>query len=203
MITLSVVAQIAAPLKPTPIPAANIVDWGGAQEYGRDIYYITDESAPAKLGSSLGWLLQLDGDNLRNAFLNAPWVKAVIPIRPGREKAALNWLLSIEGHDNDGGNTDYIASMPEDQAIIAEQAADNMEPTIGNVLEKIADQMEKKNGDIKNMLEADRVFELGFDHLAGGLDAGLPVNQVFSQWISVLPTDQIVAVEYEPTNLIV
>jgi hypothetical protein len=50
-------------------------------------------------------------------------------------------------------------------------------------------------------LEADRVFEHGFDHLAGGFDAGLPANKVFSQWVSVLPTDQIVAIEYEPTTL--
>ena len=42
-------------------------------------------------------MLQLDGDNLRNAFLNAPWVKAVIPIRPGKEEAAINWLQGVEG----------------------------------------------------------------------------------------------------------
>ena len=47
-----------------------------------------------------------------------------------------------------------------------------------------------------DLIAADAVFETGFDPLAGGFDAGLPANQVFSQWISVLPTDQIVAVEY-------
>src|SRR5215213_11096869 len=85
-----------------------------------DNYKITEDSAPAKLGSSLGWLLQLDGDNLRNAFLNAPWVKAVIPIRPGREKAALNWLRAIEGHENDGWDTTYVAITPEDRQMVAE-----------------------------------------------------------------------------------
>ena len=34
-----------------------------------------------------------------------------------------------------------------------------------------------------------------------GFDAGIDPNQVFSQWISILPTDQIVATEYEPTDL--
>ena len=58
------------------------VMWGGEKRDSN--YKITEESNPARMGSSLGWLLQLDGDNLRNAFLNAPWVKAVIPIRPGR-----------------------------------------------------------------------------------------------------------------------
>jgi hypothetical protein len=158
-----------------------------------DNYKITEESAPAKLGSSLGWLLQLDGDNLRNAFLNAPWVKAVIPIRPGREKAALNWLRAIEGHENDGWDTPYLGTAAEDAEF------DDM--TVGEVLEVVADRMENENGDIKNVLAADKVFEHGFDHLAGGFDAGLPANQVFSQWISVLPTDQIVAVAYTPTDL--
>lgn len=168
----------------------------------KDNYRITDESTTAKLGSSLGWLLQLDGDNLRNAFLNAPWVKAVIPIRPGREKAAINWLKSIEGHGNDGWEANYLNNTPEDQAIIDELAAEDKRPTIGNVLEKIAEQLEKTNGDIENVLEADRVFETGFSHLGNkSFDAGLPANQVFSQWITVLPTDQIVAVEYKATDL--
>ena len=169
-------------------------------ESRQDNYLITEDSAPAKLGTSLGWLLQLDGDNLRNAFLNAPWVKAVIPIRPGHEKDALNWLHAIEGHEKDGWNADYTGRTPEDQAIIAELKAEGKEPTIGNVLEKIADQMEEQNGNIQNVLEADQVFEHGFDHLAGGFNAEVPANQVFSQWISVLPTDQIVAVDYEPTD---
>lgn len=85
----------------------NVVGWGGIDEMRDDNYYITDDSIPAKLGSSLGWLLQLDGDNMRNAFLNAPWVKAVIPIRPGKEKAALNWLKQIEGVNGITANDMY------------------------------------------------------------------------------------------------
>jgi hypothetical protein len=168
-----------------------ITNWSNS-EVRPDNYYITDKSQPAKLGSSLGWLLQLDGDNLRNAFLNAPWVKAVIPIRPGREKAALNWLKSIEGHENDGWNTSYLGDDdPEFQ-----------NKTIGEVLEIIADRLEQRNGDIQNVLEADKVFEKGFDYLEDGFDAGLPANKVFSQWVSILPTDQIVAVEYAPKDLL-
>ncbi len=167
-----------------------ITNWSNS-EVRSDNYYITEKSQPARLGSSLGWLLQLDGDNLRNAFLNAPWVKAIIPIRPGREKAALNWLKAIEGHEKDGWNTPYLGDDdPEFQG-----------KTIGQVLEIIADRLEQQNGDIKNVLQADKVFETGFDHLANGFDAGLAAHQVFSQWISILPTDQIVATEYQPTSL--
>ncbi|MEO7155974.1 MAG: hypothetical protein ABI039_00345, partial [Vicinamibacterales bacterium] len=68
------------------LAASSTVGWGGIDDVSRDNYYITSDSDPAKMGSSLGWLLQLDGDNMRNAFLNAPWVKAVMPIRPGKEQ---------------------------------------------------------------------------------------------------------------------
>ncbi|GAB3931736.1 hypothetical protein [Larkinella terrae] len=170
----------------------DVVKWDDI-ETRPDNYKITEDSPTAKLGSSLGWLLQLDGDNLRNAFLNAPWVKAVIPIRPGREKAALNWLRTIEGHENDGWDSPYLGNADEDAEFIGK--------TVGEVLEIVADRMEKENGSIKSVLETDKVFETGFNYLAGGFDAGLPANQVFSQWISILPTDQIVAADYKPTDL--
>lgn len=99
------------------------VGWANEGDMNRrDNYFITADSAPARLGSSLGWLLQLDGDHQRNAFLNAPWVKAVVPIRPGKELAALNWLSdpSIEGADGlddlyqpaaDGESTRILAGL--------------------------------------------------------------------------------------------
>ena len=82
-----------------------------------DNYLITDKSNPAPMGSSLGWLLQLDGDDLRNAFLNAPWVRAVIPIRPGKEEAALQWLQSVKVEGSDGLDADYAAPNDELDAI--------------------------------------------------------------------------------------
>jgi hypothetical protein len=43
------------------------------------------------------------------------------------------------------------------------------------------------------------VFEKGFDPLEGGFRPAEPY-QVFDQWVEVLPTDQVVAVEvnYDP-----
>ncbi len=178
----------------------DLVKWDDIEKR-EDNYKITEDSTTAKLGSSLGWLLQLDGDNLRNAFLNAPWVKAVIPIRPGREKAALNWLRKIEGHESDGWDTSYPASNAEDTKLVAQVVADGKAPTIGNVLDKIAEQLQAANGDITNALEADEVFEHGFDHLGKAFDASVDPNKPFSQWISILPTDQLVAVEYVANTL--
>jgi hypothetical protein len=102
----------AAPVNPL---ASSTVGWGGVDDKTRDNYFITDESEPAKFGSSLGWLLQLDGDNMRNAFLNAPWVKAVIPIRPGQEEAALNWLKGVEGMNGITDDVIYHTNNPDER----------------------------------------------------------------------------------------
>lgn len=65
---------------------------------GRPEYAITADSEPAPMGSSLGWLIQLDGDTRRNEFLNSPWVRACLPIRPNREREAVRWLAAhLEG----------------------------------------------------------------------------------------------------------
>jgi hypothetical protein len=64
----------------------------------REAYEITAESEPAPLGSSLGWLMQLDGDDRRNEFLNSPWARVCVPIRPGREREAIQWTAKhLEG----------------------------------------------------------------------------------------------------------
>ncbi|MEZ0031258.1 hypothetical protein ABIF68_001628 [Bradyrhizobium japonicum] len=66
--------------------------------FGRPPYEITADSEPAKLGSSLGWLIQLDGDDRRNEFINSPWCRVCIPMRPNREKEAIAWLAKhVEG----------------------------------------------------------------------------------------------------------
>lgn len=65
---------------------------------GRDDYEVTEDSEPAPFGRSLGWLIQLDGDRRRNEFLNSPWVRVCIPLRPGVERDALAWLARhVEG----------------------------------------------------------------------------------------------------------
>jgi len=58
----------------------------------REAYELTAESEPAPLGSSLGWLIQLDGDRRRNEFLNSPWARICIPMRARREREAIEWL---------------------------------------------------------------------------------------------------------------
>jgi hypothetical protein len=71
-----------------------------ASGMSRPAYEITAESEPAPLGSSLGWLIQLDGDARRNEFINSPWIRVCLPIYPGREREAIQWLAShIEGEE--------------------------------------------------------------------------------------------------------
>lgn len=191
-----------------------------------DNYLITEKSVPAPMGSSLGWLLQLDGDNLRNAFLNAPWVKAVIPVRPGKEQAAMNWLQNVEVEGTEGlGPSDYYDAPNDELKQIRDglKLAPGAKVTLRNALDFICIEVAKKhaesiqtkkfpdteiNDDNKvTSTPIEKVFEHGFYPLKGGFrvnpnDPTDPNNkdryfQVFDQWIEILPTDQVVPVEVE------
>ncbi|WP_223267302.1 peptidoglycan-binding protein [Bacillus sp. dmp10] len=189
-----------------------------------DNYLITEKSVPAPMGSSLGWLLQLDGDNQRNAFLNAPWVKAVIPIRPGKEQAAMNWLQNVNVEGTEGLDAEYAAPSDELDKI---RAGLGLVPgaivTIKDAIEYLCIEVAEKNEEsnkvkIKTYPETeindnkvsstpvDKVYEHGFYPLQGGFRVNPngpnpdPNNkdinfQVFDQWIEVLPTDQVVPIE--------
>jgi hypothetical protein len=201
--------------------ASSTVGWGGVDDPNRDSYFITDESEPARFGSSLGWLLQLDGDNMRNAFLNAPWVKAVIPIRPGQELAALNWLKGVEGMNGITDDVIYRASNPDERDIDGNLTDGKpMLEVLKNLGRKIQKKYENgmtsdsypKVGDVSdpalvddentvNSTPIDRVYEHGFFPLKDGFRANVgPDYEIFDQWTEVLPTDQIVPVEvrYDP-----
>ena len=78
----------------------------------REAYEITAESEPAPLGSSLGWLIQLDGDRRRNEFLNSPWARICIPMRSGREREAIEWLARhMEGEVGYDLSTGLLADL--------------------------------------------------------------------------------------------
>ncbi|WP_248928051.1 hypothetical protein [Paenibacillus hamazuiensis] len=189
------------------------VSWGG--EGRPDNYLITQDSEPARLGSSLGWLLQLDGDNLRNAFLNAPWVKAVIPIRPGKEREALEWLMLSQVEGTAGLDAPYAGSETELQGLTNKEALFKLVDEVHAKWEKsrklVSEQVSEPAGDTGAAgqersiayLPAERIFERGFDPLAAGFRAD-PLNEfeVVDFWTEILPTDQVVAVEvkYDPAT---
>jgi hypothetical protein len=200
---------------------SSTVGWGGVNEVNRDNYYITEDSDVAKLGSSLGWLLQLDGDNLRNAFLNAPWVKAVIPIRPGKEEAAINWLKGVEGFNGIGDNDFYQTNNADEKDIHGNPLnGQKLIDVLFDLAKKIQLKHQKgiENGVFPKASEVadpslvdeastvtstpiDRVYEHGFYPLKGGFRANVnDVYEIFDQWIEILPTDQVVPVEvkYNP-----
>ncbi len=89
----------------------------------RPAYEITAESEPAPLGASLGWMLQEDGDDRRNEFLNSPWIRVCMPMRPGREREAIRWLAQhVEGEIGYDVNVDPLRSLIA--AIDARRAAE-------------------------------------------------------------------------------
>jgi len=173
----------------------------------RPYYMVTEETARAAQGASLGWLLQIDGDTHRNAFLNSPWVKAVVPIRPGKEREAIAFLQRPEAADTDGLEEPYpfdAASDPPDYRGL----------TVKEVLLKVADRIageykrslvpvrtDPQNINSKLALPTETVFAKGYDPLEGGIAFNNGAFKVFSEWTEVLPTDQVVATEYSLKGL--
>ncbi|MEJ8640177.1 hypothetical protein [Streptomyces sp. MS2.AVA.5] len=187
--------------KPLPLAGQTVAGWySRADAYKsahgqppptewRVNYLVTEQTESAPMGSSLGWLIQIDADARRNEFLNAAWVKAVMPVRPGQELAALEWLRQVEGEA--GLDVDYIlqdGDPPEFQG-----------KKVGKVLELVAHHLKVSNNDPDTTRASEKVFETGFDPLAGGFKPAEPF-EVFDQWVEVLPTDQVVAVavRYDP-----
>ncbi|MFJ6930642.1 hypothetical protein ACIQUP_25470 [Streptomyces nigra] len=173
---------------------ANALDpHGHASDEWRVNYLVTEESQPAPLGSSLGWLIQADGDARRNEFLNAAWVKAVLPVRPGRERDALKWLRDADVEGEAALDLDYVKKQGDPDTYAGKK--------VGQVLDLLAEQLETSNTLTANTLASEKVFETGFDPLAGGFRPAAPY-EVFDQWIEVLPTDQVVAVQvnYDPNT---
>ena len=206
----------------------SIVTWSDSRPRSSDNYLITEKSATAVMGSSLGWLLQLDGDDLRNAFLNAPWVKAVIPIRPGKEQAAINWLQNVMVEGSDGLDAAYAAPDDELEQIrtglgLAPDGPVTINDAINYLCIVVAEKYTESNQvkmypdteiNVDNKVAStpvEKVYEHGFYPLQGGFRVNPndpdpdPNNkdknfQIFDQWIEVLPTDQVVPVEvtYDP-----
>ncbi len=124
---------------------------------------------------------------MSNAFLNAPWVKAVIPIRPGKEEAAINWLKGVEGMNGITDDVIYHTDNPNEKDI-------NGNPLDGqkmiDVLVDLARKIKKKyqegieTGQYPKQDESFR-FNVGKNY------------EIFDQWLKILPTDQIVPVEVE------
>jgi hypothetical protein len=147
----------------------------------------------------LGWQVQLDGDDRRNEFLNAAWVKAVIPMRPGRELEALAWLQTEWVEGENGLDVEY-QQQPGDPA--------NYVGTIRQVLTLMAQDLQKQNTDFTASIATESVFENGFDPLQDGIKidptidfkpGAAPYGKV-DFWLEVLPTDQVVAVDYDPSQ---
>jgi hypothetical protein len=89
-------------------------DWWLPRIHGEQHTAQLDEAGNGEV-SAKQWLVQLDGDNRRNALLNSPWVKVVIPIREGREESALKWLQLAHVEGNDGLDAVYQTGDSEAQ----------------------------------------------------------------------------------------
>jgi len=106
-------------------------------------------------------------------------VKAVVPIRRGREEAAIKWLK--QGVVGSEGLTQKLPSGK----------------SVEESLLRLAKELNEDQDEAERLRAADRVFEHGFNPLEGGTAVPEPFP-VFAQWVEVLPTDQIIAEEFRP-----
>ena len=142
-----------------------------------DDYDITPDSEPAPYGSSLGWMLQLDGDDQRNSFLNSSWIKVVLPIKQGMGVRAKNWLMqdNIEGSDIEQDLLDLII------------AAENYE--VNESEETIPKLQFSQFGESPiNSFEGPQKNEDG------------EWRKVCKTWLEIVPTKQTVAMDVEYEN---
>jgi hypothetical protein len=149
-------------------------------------YLITEDADPAPLGSSIGWLLQLDGDNHRNAFLNCAWAKVIIPIRRGKENEAIEWLKQQYVEGTEGLDAKYIA---EDGSV--------SNKTVGEVLNELADSIKNLDKDNALYLANQQVYENGFNPLQNAISITDKPLEIFAQWVEIVPTKQVVPIKYK------
>ena len=141
----------------------------------------------------------------------------MIPIRLGKEKEAINWLSQAHVEGSDGLDAAYVAA-PGDPAelqgggLTVRDALDKLAEGIVTfdqnartaVMPNPADPDDPSNH-YAGSLATEAVYENGFYPLKGGIKFNQSgVKQVvFSQWMEILPTDQVAAleVEYDPKTL--
>lgn len=192
---------------PTQLSTEDQVPFEGPGARRPQNYAITEDSRPAPLGSSLGWTVQLDGDDHRNAFLNSPWVTAVVPIAPGRERQAIEWLKSTSVEGADGLEAQYAeasdSASAEDEANEAPEDTGTSDdagegPTVEDKLLELVDNLRNEPTNVDHVLRSEQVFQTGFNPLGNGFKLDEEPLEVFAQWTETIPTRQVVPVAYSP-----
>jgi hypothetical protein len=187
------------PDKTLMLGPSNRVSHGGVRSKRANNYLITEESEPAPLGSSLGWLVQIDADKHRNAFLNSSWVKVVVPIRRGKENHVIDWLKNemIEGEE------DLDVLYLDENKKKVQKLDENGDPipnkfkTIEDMLREFIETLTSNLSENEIFLQEQKVFETGFDPLEAGFQIDKNAFQKCAQWIEIIPTDQIVPKKFK------
>ena len=143
-----------------------------------------------------------------------------MPIRVGKERAAINWLRQAHVEGSDGLDATYVAT-PDDPPEL--QSTPGHTVTVGGALEVLVSKIqefdqksrtaivanpadpEDASNHFAGSLPTEAVYEHGFYPLKGGVhfDGDGTEQKIFSQWMEILPTDQVAAlqVEYDPKTL--
>jgi hypothetical protein len=117
-------------------------------------------------------------------MLNSPWVKAVIPIRPGKGQQSIAWLQQAHVEGSDGLDSQYLASETDPAELNSTLGHTvTIRDALNYLIDRIADFDRKSRtpvladpGDpegpsnhFAGSLPTEAVFEHGFYPLAGGV----------------------------------
>lgn len=146
-------------------------------------YNITDESEPARFGASLGWEMQLDGDDQRNAFINSSFVRVALPVRQGMTFEALSWLVDEKVEGNNISDE------------LKEELKDDLVKNLLNEKFEPDGQIEARIPEI-TFSEFGTFTQDGVNTVTSGEDDD-PRGKIISSWKEIVPTKQTVAVEVD------
>ena len=109
---------------------------------------------------------------------------------------AMKWLRGrlVEGHE--GLRAEYSGN---DKKLFKDTSGDGV-LRIEEVIRQVAEELQKNNTDPKIVEESEKVFEKGFKPLEDAFKWKGHNYHVFDQWTEILPTDQVVAVKYDPED---
>ncbi len=120
-------------------------------------------------------------------------MKAVLPIRPGLEKQAIEYMKREE--------VAYIDGLQDKPAGFGGKS---VEEVLIGVAEEIGAEYAGSRDPLPTgvgqaaALPEEMVYSHGYDPLEGGTKFDKAAYKVFSEWMEILPTDQVVATEYQP-----
>ena len=160
---------------------------------------------------SLGVVLPNNSPGVHSLWIPSFALKVPLVLKPGSAEPWTPYRI-VQALIKAGAQKEAFSLYPASHSggaeiLLGDAAYGGTEPelagkTIGQAAMALAVNVSSQEGKIENTLATETVFENGFNPLEGGFRATGTPFEMFDQWIEVLPTDQVVAVEYLPPPIV-